>query len=41
MLAILWLYCDATKSLSFFKRVLEDEPDKKQIKSITSIIEER
>jgi tetratricopeptide (TPR) repeat protein len=41
MLAILWLYCDAPKSLRFFKTVLEQEPDNKQIKSITSIIEER
>ena len=41
MLGILWLYCDAPKSLSFFKTVLEQEPDNKQIKSITSIIEER
>jgi len=41
MLAILWLYCDAPKSLSFFKKVFEDEPDNKQIKSVTSIIEER
>jgi pentatricopeptide repeat protein len=41
MLGILWLYCDAPKSLSFFKTVLEQEPDNEQIKSITSIIEER
>ena len=41
MLAILWLYCDAPKSLSFFKTVLEQDPNNEQIKSITSIIEER
>ena len=41
MLAILWLYCNASKSLSFFKTLLEQEPDNKQIKSIISIIEER
>jgi pentatricopeptide repeat protein len=41
MLAILWLYCDAPKSLNFFKTVLEQDPDNKQIESITSIIENR
>ena len=41
MLAILWLYCDISNSISFFKTLLEQEPDNKQIKSIISIIEER
>ena len=41
MLAILWLYCDAPKSLNFFKTILKEEPDNEQLFKITSILEKR
>lgn len=41
MLGMLWLYCDAKKSIEFFNKVLEEEPGNKQIQSIASLIEGR
>lgn len=41
MLAMLWLYCDAKKSLNIFKRILIKKPADPRIKEITSIIEEK
>lgn len=39
MLAILWLYCDAKKSLEFFKRILIEKPGDSRIREIVSSIE--
>ena len=39
MLAMLWLYCDAKKSLEFFKRILIEEPSDLRMKEIVSSIE--
>ena len=39
MLAMLWLYCDAKKSLEFFKRVLVEKPGDSRIKDIVLFIE--
>jgi len=41
MLAMLWLYCDAQKSLNIFKRILIKKPADLRVKEITSIIEEK
>ncbi|MCU0414707.1 MAG: hypothetical protein MUE91_09955 [Ignavibacteriaceae bacterium] len=41
MLAMLWLYCSAEKSLEFFKRILVENPGDPRIKEITSLIEEK
>ena len=41
MLAMLWLYCDAQKSLNIFKRILIKKPADPRVKEITSIIEEK
>ncbi|NWG29508.1 MAG: tetratricopeptide repeat protein [Ignavibacteriaceae bacterium] len=41
MLAMLWLYCDAGKSLEFFKRITDENPDNSRIKEIVSLIEEK
>lgn len=41
MLAMLWLYCDAKKSLEFFKRIIEENPGNSRIKEIVSLIEEK
>jgi len=41
MLGMLWLYCDAKKSLSFFKSVEKIKPEDKRIKTISSIVEDR
>ena len=39
MLAMLWLYCDAKKSLEFFKRVLVEKPGDSRVKDIVLFIE--
>lgn len=39
MLAMLWLYCSAEKSLEFFKRIIVENPGDSRIKEITSLIE--
>jgi tetratricopeptide (TPR) repeat protein len=41
MLAMLWLYCNAEKSLTFFKRILIESPGDSRISEITSLIEEK
>ena len=41
MLAMLWLYCDAKKSLEFFKGILVENSGDPRIKEITSLIEEK
>lgn len=41
MIGMLWLYCDAEKSLNFFKQILSDNPGDKRIKEVTSIIQEK
>jgi tetratricopeptide (TPR) repeat protein len=41
MLAMLWLYCDAKKSLGFFKRILVEKPSDARIKEIVSFIERK
>jgi tetratricopeptide (TPR) repeat protein len=41
MLGMLWLYCDANKSLSFFKSAEKMKPEDERIKSISSIIGNR
>ncbi len=41
MLAMLWLYCDAKKSLEFFKRILVEKPSDARIKEIVSFIERK
>ena len=41
MLGMLWLYCNAEKSLKFFKSVQKMKPEDERIKSISSIIENR
>jgi len=40
MLAMLWLYCNAAKSLEFFKRIILENPGDSRIKEIASLIEE-
>ena len=39
MLAMLWLYCSAEKSLNFFKQILLNDPNNLRIKEIISLIE--
>ena len=39
MLGMLWLYCNAEKSLEFFKRIIVENPDDSRIKEIASLIE--
>jgi tetratricopeptide (TPR) repeat protein len=39
MLAMLWLYCSAEKSLDFFKRILVENPGDPRIKEVVSLIE--
>lgn len=39
MLAMLWLYCSAEKSLEFFKRIIFENPGDSRIKEIASLIE--
>ncbi len=41
MLAMLWLYCNAEKSIDFFKRILVENPGDSRIKEIASLIEEK
>ena len=41
MLAMLWLYCDAKKSLEFFKRILVEKPGDSRAKEIVSTIERK
>ncbi len=41
MLGMLWLYCDASKSHSFFKSVEKINPEDERIKSITNILENK
>jgi pentatricopeptide repeat protein len=41
MLSILWLYCDAEKSLEFFKSLLDENVENIKISSIVKIIENR
>ena len=41
MLAMLWLYCDAKKSLEFFKGILVENPGDSRIKEIVSFIEKK
>ena len=41
MLGMLWLYCDAAKSLSFFKSSEKIKPEDKRIESITNILENK
>jgi len=41
MLGMLWLYCDADKSLNFFKSAEKMKPEDERIKSISSIIENK
>ena len=41
MLAMLWLYCDAKKSLEFFKRILIEKPGDSTIREIVSSIESK
>ncbi len=41
MLGMLWLYCNANKSLSFFKSAEKMKPEHERIKSISSIIGNR
>ncbi len=41
MLGMLWLYCDAGKSLVFFKRILVESTGDSRIKEITAILEEK
>ena len=40
MLGMLWLYCDAGKSLEFFKRILVESTGDSRVKEITAIIED-
>ncbi|MBE0572542.1 MAG: hypothetical protein IH618_13440 [Ignavibacteriaceae bacterium] len=39
MLAMLWLYCNAEKSLEFFKRILIENPNDNRIGEVANIIE--
>jgi tetratricopeptide (TPR) repeat protein len=39
MLAMLWLYCSAEKSLEFFKRILIENPKDSRIGEVANIIE--
>ena len=39
MLAMLWLYCSAEKSLEFFKRILIENENDTRIGEVTNIIE--
>jgi len=39
MLSILWLYCDANKSLEFFKSLLDENKENEKISSVAKIIE--
>lgn len=41
MLAMLWLYCNAEKSLEFFKMISVENPVDERIKEITLLIEEK
>ncbi len=41
MLAMLWLYCDAKKSLDFFKRILVEKQVDSRIKEVVSSIERK
>ncbi len=41
MLAILWLYCDVQKSLSFFHALIDENIENEKISSIVVIIENR
>ena len=41
MLAMLWLYCSAEKSIEFFKQLLVEDPQDLRIKEIVSLIEKR
>jgi pentatricopeptide repeat protein len=41
MLAMLWLYCDAQKSLSFFHSLIDENVKNELISSIAKIIENR
>lgn len=39
MLGMLWLYCNAEKSLEFFKRIIVENPGDSRIREIASLIE--
>lgn len=39
MLGMLWLYCNAEKSLDFFERIIVENPEDSRIKEIASLIE--
>jgi tetratricopeptide (TPR) repeat protein len=41
MLAMLWLYCSAEKSLNFFEQILIEDPKNFRVREIISIIETR
>jgi tetratricopeptide (TPR) repeat protein len=41
MIGMLWLYCDAAKSLGFFKRIQSENPGDVRIKEVTTIIQEK
>jgi len=41
MLGMLWLYCNANKSLTFFQSVEKMKPEDERIKSITEILENK
>ena len=41
MLAMLWLYCDAKKSLEFFKRILIEKQGDPRVQEIASFIERK
>lgn len=41
MLAMLWLYCNAKKSLEFFKRIIAENPGDSRIEEIVSLIAEK
>ena len=41
MLAMLWLYCSAEKSIEFFRQILFEDPKDLRVQEIVSLIENR
>jgi tetratricopeptide (TPR) repeat protein len=41
MLAMLWLYCNASKSLEFFKKILVESSDDFRIREVINLIEDK
>jgi len=41
MMGMLWLYCDAKKSLFYFKKAQELDPENSRLKSVISILDSR